>query len=127
MNGFEFDNTLHIESSMPVIQIARCAVVCTAEQFKSMGNDWEFLVNADNWEDVNTSLDTVRFVDELENTMGKEQMEKLRSCEWDRSGIMKHDDFRNHKIARAIPCENGQWYVVGVFKWKCLGSEVCNG
>ena len=118
MNDIVYDTIMHIESLIPVTQVSSVAVVCTADQFQDAGENWESLVLADNWKDANAVLDTVLFADGLEKTMGKVQLEKTGSCKWDILKLIYKTDWKNHMIAKAIPCENGQQYVVGVFKWK---------
>jgi len=118
MNDVIYDTSRHIESLMPVTQVSSGAVVCTIDQFKKAGDNWESLVSTGNWEKVNTVLDTVLFADGLEKIMGKVQLEKTGACNWDILKLISKNDWKNHTIAKAIPCENGQQYVVGVFKWK---------
>ena len=118
MNGIVHETTKHIDSQMPVTQVSIVAVVCTTEEFLSAGENWMSLVHTENLEDVNTVLDTALFADRLENAMGKVQLEKTGTCVWDRSSLQTNIDLKNHTIAKAIPCENSQLYVVGVFKWK---------
>ena len=118
MNGILCDTTTHIESLIPVTQVSSVAVVCSIDQFQKAGKDWESLVRIENWEDANTVLDTVLFADGLEIKMGRVQLEKTGSCKWDITKLISKLDWKNHTIAKAIPCENGQQYVVGVFKWK---------
>ena len=114
----EYDTITHIDSHIPVEKVSCVAVVCSTEEFLSAVEHWESLVRTDNWEDVNTVLDTVLFADGLENAMGRVQLEKTGSCVWNRSSLETNIDLKKHMIAKAIPCENGQQYVVGVFKWK---------
>ena len=118
MNEIVYDTTTHIESLIHVTQVSSVAVVCTTEEFENAGDNWESLASTDNWEAADTVLDTVLFADELEKKMGRVQLEKTKSCKWDILKLMSKSSLKYHTIAKAIPCENGQQYVVGVFKWK---------
>lgn len=118
MREIVYETTKHIDSQMPVTQVSSVAVICTADQFQKAGDNWESLVRTDNWKDTDTVLDTVLFADELEKTMGRVQLEKTGACNWDILKLISKNDWKNRTIAKAIPCENGQQYVVGVFKWK---------
>lgn len=120
VNGIIVDEGVGIISPTTVTQIARKAVFCTSEQFKRVGNNWEALVGIGygDWTDApkNTTVDTGFFTDLLEETMGRVQLHKMGSCDWDRSELMAKDDFPRHTIMRAIPCNDG--YVVGILKWR---------
>lgn len=120
VNGIIVDEGIGIISPTPVTQIARKAVFCTSEQFERVGNNWEALVGIGHgdWTDApkNTTVDTGFFTDLLEETMGRVQLHKMGSCDWDRSELMAKDDFPQHTIMRAIPCNGG--YVVGILKWR---------
>lgn len=119
-NGIIVDEGVGIISPTPVTQIARKAVFCTSEQFERVGNNWEALVGIGHgdWTDApkNTTVDTGFFTDLLEETMGRVQLHKMGSCDWDRSELMAKDDFPQHTIMRVIPCNGG--YVVGKLQWK---------
>ena len=120
MNGITVDEGIGIISPTPVTQIARKAVFCTPEQFERVGNNWEELVEIghDDWADApeDTTVHTGVLTDLLEETMGRVQLYKMGSCDWDRSELMAKDDFPQHTIMRVIPCNGG--YVVGKLQWK---------
>ena len=120
VNGIIVDEGVGIISPTRVTQIARKAVFCTPEQFKRVGNNWEELVEIghDDWADApeDTTVHTGVLTDLLEETMGRVQLHKMGSCDWDRSELMAKDDFPQHTIMRVIPCNGG--YVVGKLQWQ---------
>lgn len=122
VNGIIVDEGVGIISPTRITQIARKAVFCTSEQFERVRveNNWKELVEIghDDWADApkDTTVDTGVLTDQLEETMGRVQLHKMGSCDWDRSKLMAKDDFPQHTIMRAIPCNGG--YVVGILKWR---------
>ena len=118
MESIVVDSGIGFECNVPVTGISCNAIVCTTAEFTRAGRNWLSLVANTKWQEVNMTIDTAHFADLLEAEMGRVQMKQTGTCVWDRSKLTTIDCFKQQTIMKAIPCVDGQHYVVGVFIWK---------
>lgn len=114
----EFDSEVAVESQMPIKAIGFGVGICSADEFSRKGEDWDLLVGDFELQPSRRNFDTALFSDELELEMGKVQVKHKLLCPWDKSCLVRKTDFRQHKIARAIPIDGGRKFLVGVVRWQ---------